>query len=269
MLPLRLPTGVSRAVAFVDGSTVLLAGGLTSTGTTGAVLRLALPGGPVDAAGQLPIPVHDAGGADLGGTPLILGGGNQAPVAAVEGLSASVGSLPTARADLAAVDLDGVLYVVGGGTSARLDTAVLSTTDGMHFTTVATLLLGVRYPAVAATGGSIVVVGGTDGVHDRAAIQAIDPSTGAVRRLADLPHGLSHAAALVLGGHLLVLGGRSGGVAQRAIWDVDPVTGEAVQVGNLPHPVSDATAVVLGGVGYLMGGERSAQLTEIVQITAG
>jgi hypothetical protein len=269
LLPLRLPIAVSRAVAFADSGSALLVGGLTASGTTSAILRLALPGGPVSPAGRLAIPVHDAAGATLAGSPVVLGGGNVAPVAAVQGLSGSIGTLPMARADLAAVELDGVLYVVGGGTAARLDTAVLATTDGAHFATSATLLLGVRYPAVASVGGEIIVVGGTDGSHDRRAIQAVDPLTGFVRHVGDLPNGLSHAAALVVDGHLLVAGGRVAGKAERAIWEVDPTSGHVVHVGDLPQPVSDATAVVLDGVGYLIGGERDAEVTDIVAITAG
>lgn len=267
---LKLPAGVSRAVAFADSQTVLLAGGLTRAGTTSAVLRLDLAGAVVATVGHLALAVHDAGGAMVGGSSMVFGGGNLVPGRTVQragpGAGAVVGSLPVARADLSAVDLGGQAFVIGGGTPARLDPAVLTTADGVHFKAFATLLDGVRYPAVAVADGFILAIGGTDGTRDLADIQLIDPGTGSVRVIGHLSHGLSHAAALVVGGHLLVAGGRSGGIAQDTIWDVDPVTGNATQSGRLPAAVSDAAAIVVEGVGYLIGGETDEPVASIVSI---
>jgi hypothetical protein len=167
------------------------------------------------------------------------------------------------------VGLDGAAIVVGGGTSSRADPAVLSTSDGITFKRFASLLVGVRYPAVAVTGESIVVVGGTDGVDDRTDIQAIDYGTGSVGVIGHLPHGLSHAAALVVAGRLLIAGGRSGGQARDEIWEVNPVSGAVSLAGRLPHAVSDAATVVVDGVGYLIGGEGDSQVGSIVSIRAG
>jgi hypothetical protein len=270
-LSLDLPVAVSRAVAFTDDGSVLLAGGLTPAGTTASVVRIDVTHGSVTSAGDLARAVHDAGGALLGGVPVVFGGGNVAPEDVVQrfdgGQGMVIGQLPRARADLVAVALGGTVFVIGGGTPSRLDRAVLSTTDGSNLEAIATLVDGVRYPAVAAVDGMIIVVGGTDGTRDRSAIQAIDPVTATVRIIGQLPQGLSHASAFVLAGRLLVAGGRSAGVAQDTIWEVDPVSGRVTEAGRLPRAVSDAAVAVVGGVGYLIGGERSAIVTSIISIT--
>lgn len=272
-LTLHLPTAVSRAVAFSDGNVLLLAGGLTPSGTTATVLRIDVAGASITIDGSLAKAVHDTGGAVLAGSPIVFGGGNVVPETVVQryegGHGTVLGQLPRARADLVAVDVAGTAFVIGGGTPSRLDRAVLATTDGAHFGTVATLLEGVRYPAVATMGGSIIVVGGTDGVHDLADIQAIDPSTSAVRIIGELPHGLSHAAAIVVSGRLLIAGGRARGVAQDTIWEVDPASGAVRAVGHLPKAVSDMAAVVVGDVGYLIGGERSSIVMSIFSVSFG
>jgi len=220
-LDLPLPEAVSRAVAFVDGGSVLLAGGLTPSGTVATVLRIDPGAGTVTSVGRLATAVHDAGGALVGGAEVVFGGGNVAPERVVQelqgGHGAIIGQLPRARADLVAIDVKSETLVIGGGTPSRLDPVVLVTIDGKRFQTAATLPYGVRYPAVALIDDEVVVVGGTTGKRDRTEIQAIDLADGSVRVIGRLPSGLSHAAAFVIDGRLLVAGGRTGGVAQDAI----------------------------------------------------
>jgi N-acetylneuraminic acid mutarotase len=271
-LAITLRQATSRGVAFADGESILLAGGLTATGTTGAIYRISVSDGLVALEGQLARAVHDAGGTSVEGTPMVFGGGNLEPERGVQQLGARhdvVGELPLPRADLVVVSIDDAAIVVGGGTPARLDRAVLSTTDGRHFQALATLPVGVRYPAVAVVNGAIYVVGGTDGVHDRTEIETIDPATGSVRVIGHLDHGLAHATAFVLAGRLLICGGRAGGVAQDTIWEVDPARGSIRLEGHLPQGVSDAAGVVVGGVAYLIGGEGRDFLTSIVTISLG
>lgn len=270
-LELRMPEAVSRAVAFVDGGSVLLAGGLTPSGTVATVLRIDFGAGTVTSVGRLATAVHDAGGALVGGAQVVFGGGNVAPERVVQEFQAGhgtiIGQLPRARADLVAIDVGSETLVIGGGTPSRLDPVVLATIDGVRFQTAATLPFGVRYPAVAVIDGEVVVVGGTTGTRDRTEIQAIDLANGSVRVIGKLPTGLSHAAAFVIDGKLLVAGGRTGGVAQNAIWEIDPVTGTVTMAGRLPQPVSDAAPVVIGDVGYLIGGEGSRILASIISIS--
>jgi hypothetical protein len=270
VLKLHLPDAVSRAVAFADGGSVLLAGGLTPSGTVATVLRIDLGAGTVTSVGRLATAVHDAGGALVGGVPVVFGGGNVAPERVVQqydaGRGTILGQLPRARADLVAIDVGSETLVIGGGTPTRLDPAVLATNDGVTFQTAATLLYGVRYPAIAAIDGEVIVVGGTTGTRDRTQIQAINLADGSVRVIGKLSTGLSHAAAFVIDGKLLVAGGRTDGVAQDAIWEIDPVAGTVTMAGRLPHPVSDAASVVVGDVGYLIGGEGSNILASIISI---
>lgn len=266
VLQLRLLGGLSRAVAFLDGASVLVAGGLTDAGTTDVILRVDLPGGPMTSVGHLPAAVHDAGGALLAGKPVVVGGGDQAPEATVQTFDAVLGSLPRPRADLVAVAVSGMLVVVGGGTVAGPDTSVLATTDGVTFRHLATLKVGVRYPAVAVVDGLIVVAGGTSGRVDLAAIQAIDPATGTVRLIGSLPRPVSHAAALVIDGHLLIVGGQRGGTPLDTIDEIDPLTGTVEARGRLPFAVSDTAPVVVGSVGYLIGGESPGLQRTIIEV---
>ena len=266
----RLPEAISRAVAFPGDASIVLAGGLTATGTTDGVLSIRLETGTATTVGHLKAPVHDAGGALIGGVPAVVGGGDAVAGTTVQslldGTVTLLGNLPTARADLAVVDLGGVAYVVGGGTPSHPDAAVLATSDGVTFSEVARLSVPVRYPAVAAVGGSIIVVGGSDGTKDRAEIQAIDPATGTAAVIGHLPDALSHAAAVVVGGRLLVAGGRVRGKAVDQIWEINPDSGSATEVGRLPRVVSDAAAVGVDGIGYLVGGEDTGLLRAVISI---
>lgn len=273
LLSLRLPVATSRAVAFVDGQVLVLAGGLTDKGTTAAILTIDLGAGRETVVSRLPSPVHDAATALVGSVPTIFGGGNLAPETVVQQVSlavaTSIGQLPMPRADLGAVTVSGDTFVIGGGTPSRLDREILVTADGMHYRGVGVLRFGVRYAAIASTDASILVVGGTDGSHDLAVIQSINPITGVVRVIGQLPHGLSHAAAFVVGGRVLVAGGRFEGRAQDAIWEIDPATGGATLVGHLPIAISDVAPVVLDGVAYLLGGETTRFEASIIEVRVG
>jgi len=239
-------------------------GGLNGAGTTTDVIWRIDPAiGRATTLGHLAAAVHDAGGAALGSTGLVLGGGRSGPGTVVQsvgaaGTSALTGRLPVARADLVAVSVGGQVLVVGGGTPARYDLSVLATADGRHFRKVASLQQGVRYPAVAALDGRIYVVGGSTPSGDTRDIQVVDPASGSVIVAGRLPFGLSHASAFVVGGELLVAGGRRAGLAQSAVWRLQIGANglvSAIPIGRLPYPVSDAAAVVLNRTGYLLGGE--------------
>jgi N-acetylneuraminic acid mutarotase len=184
----------------------------------------------------------------------------------VSGVGRRIGDLPAARADLSAVALGNSAIVLGGGASGVLDRHVLATQDGVHFHTLATLVAGIRYGAVAEMGGMIYLIGGAGAGGDRTEIQRIDPTTGKVDVIGRMPKPISHASALVIGGRLLVVGGRRAGKAQDAIWQVDVSTGTAEIVAHLPQPISDFAVAVIGNTGYLIGGETDTQVTTIVAI---
>ena len=272
VLQTSLPTGLGRAVAVAVGGRILVYGGFTVTGiTTDAILAFDPASGDMATVGHLAVAVHDAAGVALGGATLIFGGGSAAPTSAVQRIDASgvgqrIGNLPAARADLSAVVVGSSAIVVGGGASGLLDRRVLATEDGVHFHTLATLLAGVRYAAVAQMGGVIYVIGGAGVGGDRTEIQRIDPTSGKVTVIGRMPRPISHASAMVIDGRLLVVGGRSAGKAQDAIWQVDVSTGTARLVAHLPQPVSDFPVAVIGKTGYLIGGETGTQIASIVGI---
>lgn len=268
----RLSTGLSRAVAIVVGTRIFVYGGFESTGsTTDAILAFDPVGGQLNPLGALAVPVHDAAGVAVGGATLIFGGGNAAPVSVVQRIDSNavarvVGKLPAARADLSAVSVGSSAIVIGGAASGVLDLQILITEDGVSFRVLGTLLAGVRYAAVAETGGLIYVIGGAGVAGDIADIQRIDPATGKVDVIGRMPQPISHASAIVIGGRILVVGGSSAGTPQDAIWQVDVGTGTTRLVGRLPQPISDFATAVMGGTGYVIGGETSTQVASIVSI---
>jgi hypothetical protein len=100
-----------------------------------------------------------------------------------------------------------------------------------------------------------LVAGGTDGVHARREVLAVDPARHRVRVIARLPAPLAHAAGAALGGTFYVLGGRGDGLdAQRAaIWAISP-EGHLHRAGRLPVALSDLGAVATRGRILVAGG---------------
>ena len=267
----HLGTPVSRAVALVQGSHVILLGGLgTGDVSTAAVWDVDPGSGTARSVGTLPHAVHDAAGAYLGGRALVFGGGAASTVATVEswsgsGSASTMGHLPTARSDLAAATVNDRAYVVGGYDGTRMLPDILATSDGATFSVAGQLSVPVRYPAVAAAAGSVWVVGGQLGTAESSrvggqtdAVQRFDPATGRTTVVGHLPQPLGHAAALAIGGRLFVLGGNAGGTPSAAIYEIDTSSGAVTAAGTLPAPRSDAAAVVTGNVGWLLGGEGPA-----------
>jgi len=244
----------------------MVLGGLTSgSATTPGVIRIDPTTGASTAAGSLVDPVHDAAGAVVGGRDVVFGGGAAKVVATVQAVTPPgsvirLGALPAPRADLAAATVDGKTVLVGGYDGTTWSADVLATTDGAHFSTVAALPQPVRYPAVAAVGHVVYVIGGElpGGRGDATTIQAVDPGAGSARVVGQLATGLSHASAAVVGGKLYLFGGRSGGLVTDAVSVVDTTTWAATTVARLPVAVSDMAVAAVGGATYLVGGEDAA-----------
>ena len=267
VLPWRLDVGLSRAVAFADGATVVVAGGLTANGTTGDVRRIDVVTGQTSDIGHLQDPVHDASGAVIGGRLLVFGGGRSVAGSAVQVVSAGttghvVGNLPAVRADLSTVVVGNRAFVIGGGSSNGPDPRIWATSDGSGARLVGRLRIGVRYAATAVWGPSIYVFGGASASGDRSEIQRFDTTTGRTTVIGRLPLRLSHAASMVIDGHILVIGG----VSSDVIWSFDPGLARLTQVGRLPYAVSDAAAVVIGHRGYLIGGEDQHVLDTVISL---
>ena len=166
--------------------------------------------GPRSAAGRLPAAVHDAAAATLGAPPT-------SSAAAIAGRRATDRRRRRAqhRGATAAPglrrlgrELGGTAYVVGGYDGVRPLNTIVAWRPGAPARVVARLPQPVRYAAVAAVGGRVLVAGGTPGTGAFPDLVSFDPGTRRVRRLGRLPLPLSHAAGAALDGSFLVIGGR-------------------------------------------------------------
>jgi N-acetylneuraminic acid mutarotase len=102
------------------GKKIYVAGGLTVSGESRAVLAVDPAAGTVSRVATLPAPVAHAAMARLGSRLLLVGGGSRR-VLAVDPRTRTVslaGQLPQALADPAAVAWKGTVLVLGGGTNA-------------------------------------------------------------------------------------------------------------------------------------------------------
>jgi N-acetylneuraminic acid mutarotase len=164
--------------------------------------------------------------------------------------------------DTSAAAIGHTVYVVGGYTTTTPLRSVLAFRPGAPVRHVATLPHALRYAAVAAVRGLLLIAGGTDGTHGRREVLSVDPATHRVTVIARLPQPLSHAGAAAIAGRLYVLGGRGDALtAQRAaIWVVDPASGSLHRAGRLPVALSDLGAVVTGDR-VLVAGGRDARGT--------
>lgn len=317
LLSWELAAPVSREVLLPGApGTLTVLGGLTASGTSASsVFDLDTADGSLQRAGALSEPLHDAAGAVVRGADVLFGGGSPATTAAVESFPSGgspaanasgtvTGNLPQPRSDDVAVTVDGVTYVIGGYDGSRPDAAVLATTDGRSFTTVASLAVPVRYPAVAALGGQLYVFGGEavtgpgagEPVDD---IQVVDPTARRATVEGRLPEPLEGASAFSLGGSIYLAGGDTtaaqsvtagvgttqlGGAGSSGtrppspggaglsdptvstIWAFDPAEGKLLVAGRLQVPVSYAGTTVVGSRAWIVGGESGGTTTATVQM---
>jgi N-acetylneuraminic acid mutarotase len=275
----RLPAPRSREVVVPGAAGLVVAGGLDAAQvSTSTVWTISPTTGQVVRTGSLAVAVHDATGALLNRTPFVFAGGNTTTVDDVQQLSASgrmarvVAHLPQPRSDLVAADAEGSAYVLGGFDGTTSLSAVLRTSDGRHFTSIAQLRSTVRYPAVATVvsphGDRLLVFGGE---HDGVPIddvQSVDVTTGRTTVIGHLPQPLAHEAAVELDGSIWLVGGRSHDVLQRQIWRWDPRTRRVIRAGSLPYAVADAGAASTGSAAYIVGGETPSQTDRVVVLRA-
>jgi hypothetical protein len=254
-----LPAPVQDPATAALGRRAIFAGGLDSADVSVAA-EVSLPGERNE--GALPAPLHDGAAATVGGRAYLFGGGNLASSAAIVRLGRSpraVARLPRPASDVAAATIGETGYVVGGydGTVA-LDT-IVAWRPGQPVGRVAGHLPhGLRYAAVAAAGGRLIVAGGTVGVAASRDVLAFDGRS--VRRIGRLPAPLTHAAAATLHGRMYVFGGRGAalGSQRRAILAIDPASGRVRSAGRLPVALSDMGAATVGDRVLLVGGRDRA-----------
>ncbi len=311
-LPWTLAAPLSReSVLPGPGSAVTLAGGLsTGKALVNRIFSLDTATGQISTIGTLPSGVAAAAATRAGKDNLILGGdgpgGGSGATAQTVRLgpaggplpitSTLAGVLPHPRTGAAGVTMGKEAYVVGGADGKNGDPQVLATSDGVRFTTVASLPVPVRSPAVAALGGKIYVFGG-EGMRGAVAghpvdvIQAVDPKTHTASKIGRLPVPLAGAAAAVIGGHIYVAGGvttasgtstgfisgvsastpstpaaSGSNTAVANIWAFDVGHHRLLHAGSLPAAIANAGVAVVGARAWLVGGEEQGTPVSSVQM---
>ncbi|MHB8682222.1 MAG: Kelch repeat-containing protein, partial [Acidimicrobiales bacterium] len=278
LLPWRLAAPISRTVDLPgSGSQVVILGGLTSgSRSASGIYALDTSNGNLTEIGTLPAALHDAAGALLGGRYLLFGGGAPAtvntvsaftPAATGKAAATDIGTLPQPRSDAAAVTIGNRAYVVGGYDGTNADPQVLVTGDGSTFSTVASLPVPVRYPALAVSGGKIYVFGGqaVDAAGNPvSAIQLVDPAAHSAKVVGHLPIPLAGAAVVSIGGHIYVVGGESStpqtqptGVGATQLGSTGGANTGAGATGAIPDSYAVPTSAA-GAPAVLTGDERRA-----------
>ncbi|HEU5212877.1 MAG TPA: YncE family protein [Gaiellaceae bacterium] len=266
-----LPAAVQDvAAAPLSATRAVAAGGLSVADVSTADVRVVSQHGGRTVA-RLPLALHDAAAASVGGHAYLLGGGDGTtqhdailridPGAAPQ----AVGRLPAPSSDQAAAVVGGTVYVVGGYTgSAWLDT-VVAWRPGATARVVGHLPAPLRYAAVTPAAGRVVIAGGSlpNGTASRA-VYAFDPRTRRVAVAGRLPRATTHAAAATLGATAYVIGGRgtAADTPTAAIEAVDVLRRRVRPAGTLPTALSDAAAVALGHGVLVVGGRGIGGATD-------
>jgi YVTN family beta-propeller protein len=248
----------------------MLLGGLTAQDTSTNTILVARPGG-AGRRGQLHGALHDAAAVRIGRAVYLFGGGNGLSqldsivrVDPVSGATANAGRLPAPSSDQAAAAVGQTAYVVGGYTGRQWLDTIVAWKAGSPARIVARLPSPVRYAAVTAVGGQVVIAGGSrpNGTASQAVLK-FSPATGKVTRIGRLPVPTTHAAAAGIGDVAYVIGGRGAAVdtPTTGIVAVDLRHGQVRRSGRLASPRSDLAAVGLGN-GILLAGGRGPGGTE-------
>ncbi len=264
----RLGAPLQDAAPAAARRSVVLLGGLTSADTsTDGVIRASASG--AHTVGRLPSAIHDAAAANLAGQTYVFGGGNGVTQLdqIVRAPATSVGHLPRPSSDQTAATIGGTAYVVGGYTGTQWLDTIVAFDPHRAARVVAHLPVAVRYAAVTASRGRLIVAGGS--LPNGTASKAIYTWTPGERRghlFAQLPAATTHAAAAALGEVAYIVGGRgaSVGTPTDRIVAVNVRTGTVRIAGRLPVPTSDAPAATLGDHIVVFGGSTVGGTTDAI-----
>ena len=242
---------------------MLIAGGLSDAAvSTSTVFRLTASGSVIS-AGALPEPAHDAAAAALGGRVLLFGGGQSEGSDRIEqitpGPARVVGHLPQALSDLTATSIGNAVYLAGGWNGTDTNRTILAVKAGSSTAvTAGQLPQGVRYPAVAALGGRLIVAGGElASGSPTASVWSFDPARGAVTPLPALPAPIDHSAAAVLNGRFYLLGGLRQGTLSATILSWAPGEPAWRPAGHLPAALQNGAAAPYGAGVAMIGGKAA------------
>ena len=277
----NLASAVQDAAAAPYSGGAVLLGGLTAADVSTDQIVTATRAGS-QRVGHIPTAVHDSAAVKIGRAAYLFGGGTATTqldtivmVDPATGAAQAVGHLPTGSSDQSAALIGRTAYIVGGytGSTRWLDTIVAWSPGGPAHV-VAHLPHTLRYAAVTAAAGRVVIAGGSlENGTASDAVYAFLPATRKVVRIGRLPAPTTHAAAAAIGTTAFVIGGRgaSAGTPTDRIVAVDPVKRTVRVVGSLGRPLSDLAAVS-DPRGILLAGGRDASgtvssLTELVPST--
>ena len=264
----------------LGGLRAMLLGGLTSSDFSRADVRVVTPTSD-RAHSPLPAALHDTAAVRIGSSVYLFGGGTNAntqsdvivriPIGS--GAATNIGHLPAPSSDQSAAAIGGTAYIIGGYTGTHWLNTIVAWKPGSTARVVARLPFTLRYSAVTAVGGTIVIAGGSlENGTASSAVLAYTPGHR-VRRIGRLPAATTHAAAAAIGGVAFVIGGRGAtrGSAVDSIVSVDVRTHAIRSAGTLAFARSDLAAVSLGDRILLAGGRDAsgaiADLSELVPAT--
>jgi YVTN family beta-propeller protein len=259
-----------EAVAPVAAGAMLL-GGLTAADISRADIRIATANGD-RGAGLLPTALHDTAAVRLGDSVYLFGGGTNAGTQSnaivrvpVQGGAASVvGHLPAPSSDQSAAAIGNTAYVVGGYTGSQWLDTIVAWRPGTQPRVVARLPSALRYAAVTAADGQLVIAGGSlESGSASDAVLGYRPGSNRPVRLGRLPAPTTHATAATLDGVAYVIGGRGSllDTPTARIVAIDPRTHRIRPAGKLASSRSDLAATNVGN-GILLAGGRGAAGTE-------
>jgi N-acetylneuraminic acid mutarotase len=156
--------------------------------------------------------------------------------------------------------LNGTAYVVGGFDGSSALNTIVAWAPGGQAHAVGHLPVALRYAAVAAVKGSLLVIGGSTPTGASTAIYRFQPGTGTVQQIGRLPQPVTHGSAAVLGSTVYMVGGRGDSTTSQSagIWAINPATGAVRPAGRLPQPLSDAGVLALGNGILVAGGHAPA-----------
>jgi N-acetylneuraminic acid mutarotase len=233
-------------------------GGLDAADSSVSSVFRILPG-PVSPIGSLSLPTHDAAAAALGGSVYLFGGGHLTSYRTIErldprtGATKTVAELPSPLSDVSVAVVSNTAYIVGGYTGSVFSDRILSFARG-RVRIAGHLPVGLRYTAVAASGGSLLIAGGLSTAGPTQNIYRFSPADARVRKIGMLPHPLMHAGAAALHSEMCIVGGLGKRLQPYGQILCVGANGAVHVAGSLPEPLSDAGVAAEGGRLIVVGG---------------
>lgn len=257
-----LNTPLSREACSTLGNNILLLGGLNNLDqSTTEIFSFNPTNKTINLVGNLLFPTHDAAASNIGSNLYVFGGGSYSVYSTVQSFSLSLGktelatNMPEPRADLTAIKLGQETYIIGGYNGNQLDNSILETTNGISFNTVGTLLVPVRYAAIASINNTIFIFGGI-GISGSAVdvIQSFNTVTKTLKIVGYLPTTLSGAYAQTIGNTIYLTGGVTSKEANLTVWAFNGISLKAV--GSLDIPSAYGCSASISNKIYIFGGEN-------------